>query len=259
MRSPPFVAPEQLRYPERIGVAAAQYSARELHEPDFHVLRRWAERACFVVDVGANIGNSLASIAAVHPAAEILSFEPNPGLWPVLEDSIARIPNPVELRKIGLADADGVVDFYIPVVDGTHIVGEASLSLDHFDDHVVSERLKSYSAHGVFSLIRTEVRVARYDALGIAKAPDLVKIDVEGLEVAVLEGMKGMLSAVQPILLIESDRSGAVDRALSPLGYEPFAYHPGPDVLAPRGGHISLNTFYVHRGRADLASIVGLS
>ena len=69
------------------------------------------------------------------------------------------------------------------------------------------------------------VPVAKLDTLvsaGTIRPPDLIKIDVEGHEVAVLRGMMNQLEGKQPALLIEVLSLGAayeVDRLTRPFGY----------------------------------------
>jgi FkbM family methyltransferase len=55
-----------------------------------------------------------------------------------------------------------------------------------------------------------------FSAIAGVRPPDLVKIDVEGAEELVLDGMSGLLSNVRPVLLIELDDGDAArhdDRA----------------------------------------------
>jgi hypothetical protein len=53
-----------------------------------------------------------------------------------------------------------------------------------------------------------------------------VEIDVEGLTLPVLRGMRETLEARRPMLRIERPRDDSVERFLRPLGYRPFRYDP---------------------------------
>jgi FkbM family methyltransferase len=70
---------------------------------------------------------------------------------------------------------------------------------------VNEEFVKRYTLHSLFDVIDiTEVEVTRYDRLveeGKAPAPDAMKIDVQGMEHEVLEGMGGALDNVLAIEL----------------------------------------------------------
>jgi FkbM family methyltransferase len=54
----------------------------------------------------------------------------------------------------------------------------------------------------------TPVQKVPLDALGLARC-DLIKIDVEGMELEALEGARAMIAAHHPILVIEHIKSGA--------------------------------------------------
>ena len=95
---------------------------------------------------------------------------------------------------------------------------------------------------------RTEVSVpvVQLDTLisaGTIGPPDLIKIDVEGHEPAVLRGMANQLEGKRPALLIEVLSSGAadqVDRLTRPFGYVVYRLdQDGPrrlDAVAPAPG-----------------------
>lgn len=54
-------------------------------------------------------------------------------------------------------------------------------------------------------------------------SPDLIKIDVEGAEVCLLEGGRATLESVRPILMIELHKTNvAVHAQLNAIGCEPF-------------------------------------
>ncbi|MGB3542918.1 FkbM family methyltransferase, partial [Rubrivirga sp.] len=76
--------------------------------------------------------------------------------------------------------------------------------------------------------------------------PDLVKVDVEGVEVAVLHGMARTLAEHRPSVLVEvhhavADFPDAVDAIATPLGYRATVLEGGP---MPSGGvraHVALD------------------
>lgn len=76
--------------------------------------------------------------------------------------------------------------------------------------------------------------------------PDLIKVDVEGVEVAALHGMTKTLKDHRPIVLVEvhhavADFPEAVEAIATPLGYRTSVLEGGP---MPRGGvraHVALD------------------
>lgn len=236
----PEVGVEELKFPEW-HTLSQKHLGQDVHEEDYRFFSSLDE-SCLLLDVGANIGNSIHSVNLVNSCLPIISFEPNPGLWSFIENVISRVSNDVKLCKFGLSNQDGFMYLYIPVVDGIHIVGEASVELDHFSDSFVQNRLRSYSRSGSFGLIKTRIELKRFDNLQIN--PSHIKIDVEGHEVKVLEGMIETIERCKPVFLIESDKTFSVDSFLKNYGYSAYNYIPSLGELKPKDFD-NLNTFFL--------------
>lgn len=131
------------------------------------------------IDVGANVGTVLDEIVAVAPRGRHVAYEPLPVLADVLAE---RFPD-VEVRQAALADRNGVATYHLRSGD------ESSSGL------IPDEDSKPIT-----------VRVERLDdSIGDLK-PDLIKIDVEGTELLVLEGMRDTLTRHRPVVAFEHGR-----------------------------------------------------
>jgi hypothetical protein len=109
---------------------ARQIAGRQVHEPDFLLLRRLGPaEGLLVLDAGACIGNTAISCEVVAPGCRILGFEPNPSLRPFLERARAFCGD-MRWFPFGLAESAGVRRLHIPVVEGRHIAGECSMLPD---------------------------------------------------------------------------------------------------------------------------------
>jgi FkbM family methyltransferase len=166
----------------------------------------------------------------------------------------------------GLGRETGTARLHLPKVDDWHVVGEASLSAAHFEEPAVRDRLRSYGRAGAFSLCSFDVRISRFDdlddpALSPASGERvIVKIDVEGAEEQVLEGMSGYIEAVSPIFLIENSPDSRVPGMLRDRGYAAYHFRADSMRLWPAGSALSLNSVYVRSGTAeaqpDLAAVI---
>ena len=141
-------------------------------------------------DVGANSGYLAAELLLQLKPARLELFEPNPVHRRTLE-SLAALDSRLRVHMIGLSDtaADGTL--YVP-----GRVGSGS-SCATVDANLVSNAAELHEA-----AIRLEVADTVL-ADGLAAAPDLVVIDVEGHEVSALAGMSGILRAHRPIVVME--------------------------------------------------------
>jgi FkbM family methyltransferase len=140
------------------------------------------------LDIGANIGTH--SVAFARFFASVHAFEPNPTLWPNIERhiSINGLSN-VKVHKLGLGEKDETLPFYITERDNLGL-GTATT------DQEYDVPLKQVGT----------IEVANSDAYLAAQAIgpiDFVKIDVQGMEEAVLRGLTKTLQAHQPFVWIE--------------------------------------------------------
>lgn len=141
-----------------------------------------AQPVCF--DVGANIGNYSTLLADVLSDARIVSFEPNPSAFGLLEKKVSHLPH-VCLEGVGLGESPGNLKMWVP--EGASVSSHASLH------SVVLTDLHRYD-----KVTSIEVPILRLDDYchdhGIERI-DFLKIDTEGHELAVLKGAHRLLEA----------------------------------------------------------------
>lgn len=172
------------------------------------------------VDIGANIGFfSLLAARLVGSRGRVVAFEAVPGTAAILlENALDNDMEHIHVRS----EAVGAEPGHAPLRVTSH-PGGATLS-DDADASEITETL--------------DVPVVSLDSLrasGTLPEPDVVKIDVEGHEEAVLAGMDLLLRDRSPVLLVELDAANAdalahkrqlLEARLRDLGYR-------CEVLAP--------------------------
>jgi FkbM family methyltransferase len=137
-------------------------------------------------DIGANGGyHTLLAARRVGPAGHVLAVEANPDLAPLIESQL-RLNNMTNCTVMSLAvsNREGVAGF---AVDANSLKSGLSDGKSTAESKVL------------------EIRTTTLDALlELDAPPDLVKIDVEGAEVQVLEGGHRMMAAAGPPRLLVS-------------------------------------------------------
>jgi FkbM family methyltransferase len=139
----------------------------------------------FVVDVGANLGwYTLLASAAVGEQGRVLALEPHPAHVAVLSANIAlhEIDNVEILAAAAGREAGEVMLFENDENLGDHRVW----------GYAPGER---HRPHGM-------VPVVRLDTLPDMDAVDLVKIDVQGYDFPVLQGLERRLASRRPLTLL---------------------------------------------------------
>ncbi|HEX8714156.1 MAG TPA: FkbM family methyltransferase [Solirubrobacteraceae bacterium] len=173
-----------------------------------------------VWDVGANVGFYSLIAARLVGDGRVFAFEPLPANQEAIRRNVALngFQN-VELVGVALSDAEG----------------EAELEL-HGDPTWAKLDTSADTAFKRDSAVAGSVRVpvTTLDAqLARLSAPGLVKIDIEGAEVAALRGAERLLTEVRPTIICElHGTNAAVVEVLESHGYDVRTVET-PDV-APR-------------------------
>ena len=155
-------------------------------EKEMHLLRRIVKPYERVIDVGANRGIYTYKLWRLGALVEV--FEPNPTCLRILK-AWAYDKLRVKIHPIALSNKNGSAILNVPV-DKYGIEHDASASLE--DLKFNSSRHESVSLLTLDSFNFQEV--------------SMIKIDVEGHELSVLEGAKDTLSRWKPALIIEIEQ-----------------------------------------------------
>ncbi len=137
------------------------------------------------LDVGANIGLHTIAMRIVESTATVISFEPNPYIFPVLHENLI-LDSMVTLKQIGLGKRKA--DLFARSIKGSNNPGGASLFDYQMDSSSSEPDLK--------------VDVLPLDSLNIDDI-SVIKVDVEGMEMEVLLGGKKTIKRQRPALIIE--------------------------------------------------------
>lgn len=165
-------------------------------------LDRMPARPGSAIDAGANIGFYSLRMAGLF--RKVYAFEADPRTSRDLKD--CRLPN-VEVFDVGLSDRVGEAMLRIPVLrSGMELDGWASLESDPCPD---AERY-----------IEKTVTLKPLDAFGVEDC-SLLKIDVEGHELHVLQGAVKTIERGRPVILVEvrERNESSVRQFLQGLGY----------------------------------------
>ena len=182
----------------------------------------FARRSSFTLDVGAYIGFYSILAAHANPASRVLAFEPLPTAFARLHRNIALngLSN-VECIESAVGDRDGNADFFHGPA-GPEAPARADLTLGI----PCSSSLSWDFMKDLPNLQRSKVAITRLETfLHQSQAPrvELMKIDTESTEPAVLDGMEERLACDHPIIVCEVLKGGRTERRLeeilAPLGY----------------------------------------
>lgn len=175
------------------------------------------ERLCNIsgnvfIDVGASIGSYSFMLAKQFKI--VIAVEPNPKTVLKLEKTIRqRKMENIRVYPYALSNRDGEAPFYLDHTFG-RLEGSADTLESAFHYRPGSNRKKDLTVKGEDECV---VETRRFDSLfKELQTIDLVKIDVEGSEFKVLEGMPKSLGNIRNLIieLHDRERKGELERFL---------------------------------------------
>jgi FkbM family methyltransferase len=234
-------------------VQFAMWSGRECYEiGPTKFFKSLLFKGAVVVDIGANVGYySLVAASHIGSSGRIYAFEPMSKQFERLMENILRNQlSQITALKLALSDR---VQAAIMQLNDLHNIGAASLR-------------PTNGPSGVCETVECTTLDLFAESEGLSQL-DVIKIDVEGLELAVLRGATKTLDRFQPVILVEVvdsfQREAGSTREelytwLEQSGYQPYRVkrdgsvqrihkpedgtlvvfrHSGSRAMLNRGGH----------------------
>jgi FkbM family methyltransferase len=201
------------------------------------------------VDCGANIGvHAIEWARHMSQWGQVLAIEAQERIYYALAGNLA-LNNCFNARALHAAVGNVVGSMRIPQPDYLTPGSFGSLELRQTETTEFIGQQIDYQGH------LTEVRAITLDSLALPRL-DLLKIDVEGMELDVLEGASMMIASQRPIIIVEYIKTGAerLGKVLSGWSYRQFAL--GANILAVHesdhtGTHISIRETVQSQGGAS--------
>lgn len=188
----------------------------------YHALRGVADPVIF--DIGSNIGTYATWIAKLFPTGTVHCFEPQQAVFQILCGNLA-INNFYNCYAHNIAV--GAANDFIKVVEPDYCHKEDFGIFSLVEDKIGKKSGRSYT----IQLISLDTFVHNFNIQKI----DFIKIDVEGMDLAVLQGAKQCLKTFKPIIFVEhsDNRKSILDSIVNYLGVNTYDYKViGNNLLA---------------------------
>jgi FkbM family methyltransferase len=146
-----------------------------------HALGENGDRA---LDIGANIG--LTALALSQFCEKVVAIEPVPRTFEYLQCNTRTIPS-ISVFQHALGNSTGMIPMqgHNNFLAGSFVADAYHVETDHFMEHVPIKRLDDCFSNFGLSVI------------------DLMKIDVEGFELEVIEGGRQIINDLKPLVFLE--------------------------------------------------------
>lgn len=169
-------------------------------EKEFALLNTFLQPGDWALDLGANVGHYTKRMSElVGSTGRVIAFEPMPDTFSLLASNVRLF----ECANVSLMN--------VAVSDKITTVGIELPSFSEGLPNYYQARLTSEAA-------KLSVLTVAIDALSLPMKVKLAKIDVEGHELPVLQGMRGLLERDHPVLIVETSGQESI-KLLHSLGY----------------------------------------
>lgn len=172
------------------------------------------------VDVGANIG-TYSLLATTVPGVRAVAFEPSSATYARAVENVAlnRLQDLVRIEKSAVGADRGLVRLSVGLGPCNKVLAAPTAAApNQLHEDVPMTTLDAAFPDG-------------------AEPVRLIKVDVEGGEVAVLRGGRELLRRDGPALIVEVNDPTQLEDLLSELGYACWVYDPGTCRLTPTSLH----------------------
>jgi len=183
-----------------------------------------------VVEVGSRDGMDAVYFARTYNCP-VIAFECDPVQFPITEQNLkdAKLPD-ARSFPYALLDKDGIVDFRQVDQELYPSAGVSSLLEINFENR----QLEDVDRGRASVQIPVEVQGHRFDTLDIA-APDVLALDVQGVEIQVLKGFGQLLKNVKYVVT-EAERVPSYSGGNSFRGLNSYMQLQGFRIVASTAG-----------------------
>jgi FkbM family methyltransferase len=163
-----------------------EHAQGRIYEPEELALIERHFQGGTVVDVGANVGNHSLWLATLERTQRVIAFEPNPQAFAILQYNVAinGLQHKVETHHLALSNRNGEARLRQPHSN----LGGSSL------EQQMPSRAGVVAEHTCRCVVGSE---------WLKEPVQLIKVDVEGHELACMQGLLPLLSRAKPLLFIE--------------------------------------------------------
>ena len=181
-------------------------------EPEFLILDQLVSSGDWVIDIGANVGHYTKRLSdLVGPNGRVIALEPVPTTFSLLAANtlLFQFRN-VTLLNLAASDRTATVGMQIP---------DFETGLKNYYEAAITSQESELT-----------VMTLTFEQIELGHSIGLIKIDAEGHDPVVLQGLENIIMRDHPVLIVETDSPHALE-SLANFGYSGEKLPGSPNML----------------------------
>lgn len=185
-------------------------SIKSGYEKEIKILPKLVKHGTDTIDVGVYRG--VYSYELSRLSNHLHAFEANPIIYEYLQKNLTQIIKNITLYNFALSDKKGTASLRVPIRRKT-------IFQSQFEEKYHVGRGTIHEANTFDKFDKFYVKTIRLDDFEFTNKISLIKIDVEGHELKVIEGAKKTIKKHRPNLLIEIEEQHSKEKLLKSINY----------------------------------------
>ncbi len=212
-----FLFPKKYLFEKRI-----KRAIKKNEEPEIKIIKDLIDSGTDSIDVGVYRG--VYSYEMSKYSNKVHAFEPNPIIYKDLKNYLPKVRDNIKLYNFALSDVEEIKDLRIPIRN-------SKINKENYEE-CYKMGLASMHENNTFTEFETfKIRTLKLDNIKINNKVSLIKIDVEGHELEVINGAIKLIKNYKPNLIIEIEERHSKRNIIetinfvSKIGYKVFVYN----------------------------------